>query len=88
MKKRWPKKVDETELTQSEADKERTVPEDPAIRRSEEKKLRNRIFDTLYPFSSNHERESNESRFEVTIRNLDHPAFPPAYRPMKTADET
>ena len=58
------------------------------MRRSEEKKLRNRIFDTLYPFSSNRERESNESRFEVTIRNLDHPAFPPAYRPMKNADET
>ena len=57
------------------------------MRRSEEKKLRNRIFDTLYPFSSN-QRESSESRFEVTIRNLDHPAFPPAYRPMKNADET
>ena len=55
------------------------------MRPSEEKKLRNRIFDTIYPFSSN-QRES--SRFEVTIRNLDHPAFPPAYRPMKTADET
>ena len=73
-------------MTQSEAEKERPVPEDPPIRPPEEKKLRNRIFDTLYyPFSSN---QRQSSRFEVTIRNLDHPAFPPAYRPMKTADET
>ena len=71
-------------MTESNSEMKRPERGDSEMRRPEEKKFRNRIFDSLQPFSSN-ERES--SRFEVTIRNLDHPAFPPAYRAMKTPDE-
>ncbi len=63
----------------AESEIELSREEDSGMRRSDENENRKeRVLDALQTFSPNHQ----SSRFEVTIRNLDHPAFPPAYRPM------